>query len=63
MLRAFFTVVYFFVFMVIIDLIFRNTLSVTANLLAVVCLIIALIVSVGLTEYTIRKIKEKYEKN
>ena len=63
MLRAFFTVVYFFVFLVIIDLIFRNTLSVTANLLAVVCLIIELIVSVGLTEYTIRKIKEKYEKN
>ena len=63
MLRAFFTVVYFFVFLVIIDLIFRNTLSVTANLLAVVCLIIALFVSFGLTEYTIRKIKEKYEKN
>lgn len=63
MLRAFFTVVYFLVFLVVVDLIFRHTLSVTANLLALACLVIALIVSVGLTEYTIRKIKEKYEKN
>ena len=62
MLRAFFTVVFFFFFVVIIDIILRKKLIGTGKLLAVVCLIIALIVSVGLTEYTIRKIREKYEK-
>ena len=40
-LVTFFTVVYFLIFCFLIDLIFRNTLSVFTDLLAVVCWIIA----------------------
>ena len=53
-----FTVVYFLIFCFLIDLIFRNTLSVFTDLLAVVCWIIAFIVSVGLADYTVKRIKK-----
>ena len=55
-LVTFFTVVYFLIFCFLIDLIFRNTLSVFTDLLAVVCWIIAFIVSVGLADYTVKRI-------
>lgn len=53
----FFTAVYFLIFCFLIDLVFRNTLSVFTDLLALVCWIIAFIVSVGLADYTVKKIK------
>lgn len=56
-LRPIFTVVYFAIFVVFIDLVFRNTLSMFTDLLAVACWIIAFIVSVGLADYTVKKIK------
>lgn len=62
MLKVFFTIVYSLIFLFFIDLIFRNTLSVYSNLLAIVCWIVAFIVSVGIADYTVKKIKEKYKK-
>lgn len=62
MLKVFFTIVYFLIFLFLIDLIFRNTLSVYTNLLAVACWIVAFIVSVGIANYTVRKIEEKYRR-
>ena len=56
-LILFFTAVYFLIFCFLIDLVFRNTLSVLTDLLALVCWIIAFIVSVGLADYTVKKIK------
>ncbi len=56
-LMLFFTAVYFLIFCFLIDLVFRNTLSVLTDLLALVCWIIAFIVSVGLADYTVKKIK------
>lgn len=60
MLKAFFTIVYFLIFCFLIDLIFRNTLSVITDMLAVICWIIALIISVVIADYTVEKIKENY---
>lgn len=51
-----FTVVYFVVFWFLIDLVFRNTLSVFTDLLAVTCLILALIISIGMADYTVKKL-------
>ena len=62
MLRWFFTIVYFLIFLFLIDLIFRNTLSIFTDLLAVGCWIIALIISVILADYTVKKIEDKYSK-
>lgn len=62
MLRWFFTVIYFLAFLYIIDLIFRHTLSPFSDILAVVCWVVAFIVSVILADYTIKKIEEKYSK-
>lgn len=62
MLKFFFAIVYFFIFCFLIDLIFRNTLSVITDILAVICWIIALIISVGIADYTVEKIKENYGK-
>ena len=61
-LGVFFTVVYFLFFAYLIDLIFRNTLSPLANLLAVLCWLIALGFSIGLAGFTVRKIRENYQK-
>lgn len=54
----FFTVVYFLIFCFFIDLIFRNTLNIFSDLLAIICWVIAFIISVALAEYTVKKIKE-----
>ena len=62
MLRALFSIIYFLIFLFLIDLVFRNTLSVYTDILAVVCWIIALIISVGLADFTVKKIKENYSK-
>ena len=63
MLKTFFAVVYFCIFLFFIDLIFRNTLSVFTDIFAVICWIIALIVSIGMADYTVKKVKDKYGKN
>lgn len=57
MLRALFSIIYFLIFLFLIDLVFRNTLSVYTDILAVICWIIALIISVGLADFTVKKIK------
>lgn len=64
MLRWFFTIVYFLVFFFLLDLVFRNTMGISpiTNVLQLACLIVAFIVSVGLADYTIKKIEEKYSK-
>lgn len=62
MLRALFSIIYFLIFLFLIDLVFRNTLSVYTDILAVVCWIIALIISVGLADFTVKKIKENHKK-
>ena len=62
MLRALFSIIYFLIFLFLIDLVFRNTLSVYTDILAVICWIIALIISVGLANFTVKKIKENYKK-
>lgn len=59
MLMAFFTAVYFYVSVRLIDLLFRNTLSVLTDLLSVVCLVIALVVSVGLADFTVKRIRRQ----
>jgi len=58
-LGFFFTVVYFLLFCFFIDLIFRNTLSIITDILAVVCWIAAFAVSIGLADYTVKMIKDK----
>lgn len=55
-LTFFFIVLYFLIFCFFIDLIFRNTLSIFSDLLAIVCWVIAFIISVALAEYTVKKI-------
>ena len=62
MLRALFSIIYFLIFLFLIDLVFRNTLSVYTDILAVICWIIALIISVGLADFTVKKIKKNYKK-
>ena len=62
MLRAVFTVVYFVFLLFFVDLLFRNTLSVFTDILAVACCLIALIVSIGLADYTVKKINDYYGK-
>ena len=59
MLRVFFTAVYFLVFVFFIDLVFRNTHHIVTDLLTIVCWVVALIVSVGLADYTVKKIQER----
>lgn len=62
MLTVFFAAVYYVIFLLLIDLIFANTLSALTDILAVLCWIVTFVVSVGLAEYTVKKIKEKYGK-
>ncbi len=60
-LRTVFTIIYFVIFCFLIDLIFKNTLSVVTDILAIICWLMALIISVGLAGYTVKKIKESIE--
>ena len=58
-----FTAVYFWLFCQIIDLVFRNYgISFIFDILAVVCWIIALVVSVGLGDFTVKKMEEYFRK-
>ena len=59
-LKILFAVVYFLVFLFLIDWIFRNTLSALASIAPVACWVIALIASVGLAHYTVEKMKDIY---
>lgn len=60
MLMLLFTIVYFVIFFFLIDLVFRNaSISVFTNIMSLVCLVIAFIVSVGMADYTVKKIKNK----
>ena len=62
MLILFFTAVYFYLFVKLIDLFFRHAITPFADILAIICWMIAFIVSVGLADYTVKKIKEKNQK-
>lgn len=55
---VFLTIVYFLIFCFFIDLIFRNTLSIYSDLLAIACWVIAFIISVALAEFTVKKMKK-----
>lgn len=54
----FFVVIYFIIFAKGIDLIFRNTLSLFTDLMALISYFIALITSLILADFTIKKIKK-----
>lgn len=58
-MKVFFAMVYFLLCFFLLRLIFRNTFGGFADVLAVVCLIIAFILSVGLSEYTVNKLFAK----
>ena len=51
-----FIIIYFLILCFIIDLIFRNTLSIYSDLLAIACWVIALIISVALAECTVKRL-------
>lgn len=55
---AFLTIVYFICFFGIIQWIFGHTHSLLTDILALVCMGIAFIASVGLADFTVRKIRE-----
>ena len=58
-----FTTVYFYLFFQIIDLVFRNCgISFLFDILAVVCWIIAFVISVGLGDFTVKKAEEYLHK-
>jgi len=58
-----FTAVYFYLFCQVIDLAFRSSgISFILDILVVVCWIIALVASVGLGDYTVKKIEEYFHK-
>lgn len=59
MLMALFTALYFLVCFFLIDLVFRNFVHPITDILSVVCWVIALVVSVGLADRTVRRIKRK----
>lgn len=61
MLTVFFAAVYYVVFLFLIDLAFSNTIGALTDILAIVCWVVTFVVSVGLAEYTVKKIKEKYK--
>ncbi len=65
MLVWFFTAVYFLAFFVIINFVINNFVSIgfaADSFLAIFCWVIAFFASVGLAEYTEKKIAEKYSK-
>ena len=60
-LKGFFTVVYFLVFLLFIGRIFSHTLSAFTDILSVLCMILALLVSAVLAEFTVKKIEDIYK--
>lgn len=58
-----FTAMYFYIFLKIIDLVFRHgPVSAGFSIFTIVCWVIAFIVSVGLSVFTEKKIAEWYRK-
>ena len=58
-----FTAVHFWLFCQIIDLAFRNCgISFLFDILAGVCWIIALVVSIGLGDFTVKKVEDYFRK-
>ena len=62
MLTILLTAVYFYVFFHLVDLIFRHAVGPVPNILSIICLVIALIASVIMANFTVKKIREKYQK-
>lgn len=60
-LKILFTVVYFLVFLFFIGRIFSHTLSAFTDILSVMCMILALLVSAVLAEFTVKKIEDIYK--
>ncbi|MBR1972290.1 MAG: hypothetical protein IKA16_02490 [Oscillospiraceae bacterium] len=58
-----FTGVYFYLFCQVIDFLFRNSgLNILLDILVIVCWIAALVASVGLSDYTVKKIEAYFQK-
>ena len=58
-----FTAVYFWLFCQVIDFLFRNSgVNFVIDVLAVVCWIIAFVASVGLGDFTVKKVEESFRK-
>ena len=60
-----FTAVYFLAFFVIINFVINNFINIgfaAQSFLAIFCWVVAFFASVGLAEYTEKKIAEKYSK-
>ena len=53
--------VYFLVFLFFIGRIFSHTLSAFTDILSVMCMILALLVSAVLAEFTVKKIEDIYK--
>ena len=58
-----FTAFYFWLFCQVIDFLFRNSgVNFVIDVLAVVCWIIAFVASVGLGDFTVKKVEESFRK-
>ena len=58
-----FTAFYFWLFCQVIDYLFRNSgVNFVIDVLAVVCWIIAFVASVGLGDFTVKKVEESFRK-
>lgn len=62
LLKCFFTLVYFWLLGHGVALLFRQTHHIVTDLLTLVCWIIAFLASVGLAEYTVKKIRDRYSR-
>lgn len=60
--RLFLTALYFVILLFLIDLVFRNTLGLFTNILAVFCWVFALVASIIAADLTVKKRKEKHPK-
>ena len=58
-----FTAFYFYLFCQVIELLFRNSdVNFIFDILAVVCWIIAFVASVGLGDFTVKKVEKSFRK-
>jgi len=61
-LFVFFTAVYFFLFCKIINFLFQNSgPNIVLDLLVIVCWIVSFVASVGLGDFTVKKIEEHFQ--
>jgi len=54
----FLAAVYFAILFIVLKFAFRGTLHILTDLLSIACLVVALIVSVALAEFTVKRIKQ-----